>query len=74
MTACKKPKKVKNKTHKGIAKRVKITATGKVMANKPGRRHLALSKSAKRRRQLRRKVVLSGKIALYYRDAASGIY
>ena len=74
MAAGKKPKKVKNKTHKGIAKRVKITATGKVVANKPGRRHLAISKTAKRRRQLRRKVVLGGKIAEYYRDAATGIY
>jgi len=74
VTCCKKPKKVKNKTHKGIAKRIKITGTGKVMIGKPGRRHLALSKTAKRRRQLRRKTVLQGKIADHYKHAALGIY
>ena len=74
MSACKKPKKVKNKTHKGIAKRVKITGTGKVVINKPGRRHLAISKTAKRRRQLRRTTVLRGKIAEHYKNAATGIY
>ena len=74
MSCCQKPKKVKNKTHKGIAKRVKITARGKVLVSKPGRRHLAISKTAKRRRQLRRKTVLQGKIAVHYKNAASGIY
>jgi len=44
----------KMKTHKGVAKRVKITATGKVMFRRSGRRHLLSSKSAKRRRALRR--------------------
>ena len=74
MTCCKKPKKVKNKTNKGIAKRIKITGTGKVLIGKPGRRHLAISKTAKRRRQLRRKTVLKGLIAVHYKNAASGIY
>jgi large subunit ribosomal protein L35 len=74
MTCSKKPKKVKAKTHKGVSKRIKVTASGKVMMNRPGRRHLAISKSPKRRRQLRRKIVLSGKFARHYRMAAAGSF
>jgi len=44
----------KMKTHKGVAKRVKVTATGKVMFRRAGRRHLLSVKSGKRRRALRR--------------------
>jgi len=40
------------KTRKAIAKRFKITATGKVKRNRPGKRHLLSSKNAKRRRRL----------------------
>ena len=36
-----------------MAKRFKITAGGKVMRSSAGRRHLAQSKNAKRRRSLR---------------------
>jgi len=49
----------KMKTHKGVAKRVRVTANGKVLFSRPGRRHLLSSKSAKRRRQLRRSKVAS---------------
>lgn len=38
------------KTNKAIAKRFKITATGKVMHRKPGHRHLLRTKSTKQRR------------------------
>jgi large subunit ribosomal protein L35 len=41
------------KTKKSVAKRFKITATGKVMRSSAGRRHLAQTKSPKRRRNLR---------------------
>lgn len=41
------------KTKKSVAKRFKITATGKVLRTSAGRRHLAHSKNAKRRRNLR---------------------
>ncbi|WP_027882585.1 50S ribosomal protein L35 [Meiothermus rufus] len=41
----------KMKTHKGAKNRVKITATGKVTAKKPGKRHLNWQKSGKSRRQ-----------------------
>ncbi len=40
------------KTRKAVAKRFKITATGKVMRSRAGKRHLLQSKSAKRRRGL----------------------
>lgn len=41
----------KMKTHKGAKGRVKITATGKVVGKKPGKRHLNWHKSGKSRRQ-----------------------
>ena len=40
------------KTKKSVAKRFKITATGKVMRMHAGKRHLLASKSPKRRRRL----------------------
>ena len=40
------------KTKKSVAKRFKITATGKAIRFPAGRRHLAQSKTAKRRRRL----------------------
>lgn len=42
------------KTRKSVAKRFKITATGKVLRRGAGRRHLLQGKSSKRRRALRR--------------------
>ena len=42
------------KTKKSVAKRFKITARGKVLRSKAGRRHLLQTKNAKRRRGLRR--------------------
>ena len=40
------------KTKKSVAKRFKITATGKVMRMRAGKRHLLQSKGPKRRRSL----------------------
>ena len=40
------------KTRKSVAKRFKITATGKVKSPRAGRRHLLQGKSPKRRRAL----------------------
>jgi len=42
----------KQKTHKGLKKRVKVTASGKVKHKKAGTGHLMSSKNAKRRRKL----------------------
>ena len=40
------------KTRKAVAKRFKITATGKVLRTRAGKRHLLATKNAKRRRNL----------------------
>ncbi|MEP6662943.1 MAG: 50S ribosomal protein L35 [Verrucomicrobiota bacterium] len=40
------------KTKKSVAKRFKITGTGKVLRSRAGKRHLLQTKSAKRRRGL----------------------
>jgi len=42
----------RSKTRKAVAKRFKITASGKVMCASSGRRHLLSCKSAKRKRKL----------------------
>jgi large subunit ribosomal protein L35 len=42
----------RRKTKKSVSKRFKVTATGKVLRRKPGLRHLASSKSSKRKRKL----------------------
>lgn len=41
-----------NRTRKAVAKRFKITASGKVMRSRAGKRHLLATKNAKRRRSL----------------------
>lgn len=46
------------KTKKAASKRFKITATGKVMRSRAGRRHLLQGKSPKRRRSLNSSVVV----------------
>ncbi|MFN7182014.1 MAG: 50S ribosomal protein L35 [Planctomycetota bacterium] len=51
----------KLKTRKAVSKRIKITARGKLKHNQPGRRHLLQTKTAKRKRQLRKQEVLRPK-------------
>ena len=46
------------KTKKSVAKRFKITGTGKAVRYPAGRRHLAQSKNAKRRRRLGKAAVV----------------
>jgi large subunit ribosomal protein L35 len=46
------------KTKKSVAKRFKITGTGKVMRSHAGKRHLLQGKSPKRRRRLGASVVV----------------
>jgi len=53
----------KQKTHKGLTKRVKITATGKVKRKRSYGGHLMSSKSAKRRRQIGKSAIMTGTIA-----------
>ena len=62
----------KLRTHKGFAKRVKITATGKVLRKKAYGSHLMSGKSAKTRRKLRLTTVLTGSAAKTARRALGG--
>ena len=48
----KKSKKMKLKTHRGAAKRFKITSTGKLMRRHSGMRHLLGTKKPRRMRKL----------------------
>ncbi len=55
----------KMKRHKGLAKRFKVSASGKVRFNKSNAGHLMSGKSPKRRRQLRKNAVLqNSKLAI----------
>jgi large subunit ribosomal protein L35 len=45
---------MKMKTHKGAAKRLKTTASGKVRRYKANKSHILTKKSPKRKRKLRR--------------------
>jgi len=44
----------KMKTHKGAAKRFKVTGSGKVKRNKAFKSHILTKKTSKRKRNLRR--------------------
>ncbi len=48
----------KQKTHKGLAKRVKVTARGKVLRKRVGGGHLLSGKSGKRRRRIRKPALM----------------
>jgi len=49
----------KLKTHKGAAKRFKLTRRGKLLRRRAGLRHLLTSKRHKRKRHLRRAGLVS---------------
>ncbi len=48
----------KIKTHRGAAKRFKITGTGKIKRNRANKSHLMTGKPAKRTRRLRQSTLL----------------
>ena len=50
----------KQKTHKGLAKRVKVTGSGKVKRHRSGAGHLQSSKDPKRRRRLAGATLVKG--------------
>ncbi|MEC8043095.1 MAG: 50S ribosomal protein L35 [Verrucomicrobiota bacterium] len=52
-----------NKTHKGIAKRFKVTGSGKVKFRKPGQRHLRRKRTTKQVRAGNQDQVLSESMA-----------
>jgi len=58
----------KQKTHKGTAKRMRKTRTGKVVRSRAGSGHLMSGKSGKRRRRLRvKRTVKTAQIRTYSR-------
>ena len=52
----------KQKPHKGLSKRVKVTGKGKVVRNRAFRGHLMSGKPGTRRQRLRRRSVVGGKL------------
>ena len=52
--------KVKTKTRKIVAKRFKVTGTGKILRRTPNMRHLRARKSAKQIRRYRKYVEVKG--------------
>ncbi len=62
----------KQKTHKSTKKRFRLTATGKVKHRKCGTSHLAISKPAKKIRQLRGTRVLEPSLTRAVVDALRG--
>jgi large subunit ribosomal protein L35 len=58
----------KNKTHKGTKKRVRLTATGKLMRRRAFGSHLLTKKSANRKRKLRKAVEINAHDTSRLRD------
>ena len=59
----------KQKTHKGLSKRVKVTGTGKVKRKRSFGSHLMSGKSAKRRRKIGSSTLITGAAAKTTRAA-----
>jgi large subunit ribosomal protein L35 len=59
--------KLKLKTHKGAAKRFKLTAGGKIIRGHAFARHILTSKSSKRKRKLGQSTTVSGTDAPHVR-------
>ena len=59
----------KQKTHKGLLKRVRVTGSGKVLRQKSFRGHLMSAKSGERRRRLRRRTLVTGRLAQHLKRA-----
>jgi large subunit ribosomal protein L35 len=59
----------KQKTHKGMRKRFKVTATGKIKHRNAFRGHILGKKSGNRKRRLRQDGVIEGVFADHIVDA-----
>lgn len=54
------------KPRKAMLKRFKVTGTGKLVRNRPGRRHILTKKAAKRKRRLRKPALVDkGQTKMY---------
>jgi large subunit ribosomal protein L35 len=56
----------KMKTNKSVAKRFRVTGTGKIKRNKANKRHLLSGRTSKRKRQLRKGEILPKSITDKY--------
>jgi large subunit ribosomal protein L35 len=61
----------KQKTHKGMKKRFKVTANGKVKHRTANRGHILGKKTGNRKRRLRQDNVISGVFANHIADCVS---
>jgi large subunit ribosomal protein L35 len=62
------------KTKKSVAKRFKISGTGKLIRRSPGKRHLLSSKTVKQKRRLSKdKVVSPGHAAQLFKCLPTGL-
>ena len=59
----------KMKTHKGTAKRIKITGTGKLVRERAYGNHILAKKSKSRKRRISTAATVNGKIARNIRTA-----
>jgi large subunit ribosomal protein L35 len=58
----------KMKTRKAVAARFKVTGTGKLKRQRPGRRHILTKKSSNRKRRLEKAVLVDkGQVKMYSR-------
>ncbi|MGK5594975.1 MAG: 50S ribosomal protein L35 [Parachlamydiaceae bacterium] len=57
----------KMKTHKAAKARFKLTGTGKLKRQRPGRRHILTKKTSKRKRQLARPALVDDGILKTYK-------
>lgn len=62
----------KQKTHKGVKKRFRVTAKGKVKHRQAGTSHLAARKTHKRKRMLRGTTVLSDEFTPQIKSVLAG--
>ena len=62
----------KQKTHRGAAKRFKVSATGKVLRHHSETSHILTKKTTKRKRRLRKASEVQGKFARKIKKIISG--
>lgn len=63
----------KIKTHKGTAKRIKVTGTGKLARERAFGNHILAKKSKARKRNIKTTAFISGKIAKNVKTALGGV-
>lgn len=63
-----------NKTRKSIAKKFKVTGSGKVMRRTPGHRHFLRNKSAKQKRVAAQDRLCPEGMVRYVRIGAPGLF